>query len=531
MYCPNCGQEMSDQDTICPACGQAIPAAPAPEEVPEVPCREEPSADQRPEAELEIESGPEPEAEAETDAAAEPEPDVAPEAETESEAETETETEPAEEVSQAEESPAEQPESGDQPKKKKHATVAIVLSAVICLLLIIVVCLTITLTTLSKTGSMPGFVTAISDFFHREHFDSDAVAAQVQDQDGNTVTELTNGEMGYYYWGEYYYYVQTNGFSFDSSLPLDEQSYSDDMTWQDYFLQNACASIQQIEALKAAAQEAGFTLTEDYQTEYDNTIAAMGDYAVQAGFTDEDGNGDVLAYIQDSYGSAATEESFAQYLYDSYYVTAYSDELYNGLSFTDEEVEQYFDDNADMFSSYYGMEKTDQPDVNVRHILIEPADTDEEDSAESVSEEAAWDDAKAEAERILKEWEDGDATEESFADLANTYSTDTGSNANGGLYTDVYPGQMVSEFNDWCFDPARKPGDTGIVKTSYGYHIIYFVSETDSYSWRSAAESELRYQTYNEELNTLVDRYSVVTTEDLAVQEPDAVEAIQNSAG
>ena len=107
-----------------------------------------------------------------------------------------------------------------------------------------------------------------------------------------------------------------------------DQQYSDDMTWQDYFLQNACTSIQQIEALKAAATEAGFTMPEEYQTEYESTIASMADYAVQAGFTDSDGNGDVLAYIQDSYGSAATEDSFAQYLYDSYYVTAYSDEIY-----------------------------------------------------------------------------------------------------------------------------------------------------------------------------------------------------------
>ena len=34
--------------------------------------------------------------------------------------------------------------------------------------------------------------------------------------------------------------------------------------------------------------------------------------------------------------------------------------------------------------------------------------------------------------------------------------------SSGGLYTDIYRGQMVSEFEDWCFDPSRQAGDTGI---------------------------------------------------------------------
>ena len=33
---------------------------------------------------------------------------------------------------------------------------------------------------------------------------------------------------------------------------------------------------------------------------------------------------------------------------------------------------------------------------------------------------------------------------------------------------------MVETFNDWCFDPSRQVGDTGIVKTNYGYHVMYF---------------------------------------------------------
>ena len=113
--------------------------------------------------------------------------------------------------------------------------------------------------------------------------------------------------------------------------------------------------------------------------------------------------------------------------------------------------------------------------VNVRHILVSFEGDAQEDGTYSEEVKEA---ARASAEEILNEWKSGDATEDSFAALANEKSTDTGSNTNGGLYEDVYPGQMVTAFNDWCFDSARKSGDTGIVETNYGYHVIYYVGTT-----------------------------------------------------
>ena len=41
---------------------------------------------------------------------------------------------------------------------------------------------------------------------------------------------------------------------------------------------------------------------------------------------------------------------------------------------------------------------------------------------------------------------------------------------------------MVAEFNDWCFDPARQAGDTGIIHNdSTGYHVMYFVGYDKPY--------------------------------------------------
>lgn len=115
--------------------------------------------------------------------------------------------------------------------------------------------------------------------------------------------------------------------------------------------------------------------------------------------------------------------------------------------------------------------------VAVRHILFMTTD---QSTGEALSDEeiAA---AKKNAEDALKSWQDGDKTEDSFAAIANDLSEDTGSNTNGGLYDSVLPGQMVTEFDSWCFDSDRKPGDTEIVETDYGYHVMYFVGENGKY--------------------------------------------------
>lgn len=144
------------------------------------------------------------------------------------------------------------------------------------------------------------------------------------------------------------------------------------------------------------------------------------------------------------------------------------------------------------------------PLVNVRHMLagFEGGTTENGTTTYSDEEKAA---AKEKAESWLNEWESGDATEESFAALATEYSTDTGSKDNGGLYEDVYPGQMVSAFNNWCFDESRKPGDTGIVETSYGYHVMYFVGQAEDTYRTYLIKNDLISEDYTSWYNNLVD--------------------------
>lgn len=120
--------------------------------------------------------------------------------------------------------------------------------------------------------------------------------------------------------------------------------------------------------------------------------------------------------------------------------------------------------------------------VSVRHILVAfKGGTKDKDTGNTVYSDEEKKTASDEAERIKAEYEAGEKTQDAFAALAKKYSADNAEE--GGLYEDVYPGQMETAFNDWCFEEGRKPGDVGIVETTYGYHVMYFV-ETQEETYR-----------------------------------------------
>ena len=109
--------------------------------------------------------------------------------------------------------------------------------------------------------------------------------------------------------------------------------------------------------------------------------------------------------------------------------------------------------------------------------------------------------AKAKIEEIEAEWLAGDKTEESFAALAEQYSEDEGSKANGGLYETIGKGDMVGDIDTFLFEAGRKVGDTAVLhgnNGSYdGYHLVYFVGEGQLYGL-AQAEAQMTNEAYTE---------------------------------
>ena len=442
--------------------------------------------------------------------------------------------------------------------------------------------------------------------------------------------ELSNADLNYYYIDTINNFYSTYGsyasmVGLDVTKPLNEQYIDEETgyTWADDFLASAQSSARNTMAMVDAANAAGFTLTEEQQSQVDSAISTMGTYAMLYGYSDAEG------YLKAMYGHGASEESFKEYYANSVLADAFSSNYADSLTYTDADLRAAEEESYDKYSSfsynYYYVSASDfleggttdengtttytdeeraasiaaaeeaakaltadtitsvadfdaaiaqlkdgasstsytdraygnisQPIVewlteegrqegdmasivnattdaegnetisgyyavyyigtndnifplaNVRHILVAPEHVHEEgethEDGETYSEEemAA---AKATAEEILAQWESGEATEDSFAALANEKSAD-GDGTTGGLYENVYPGQMVANFEAWCFDEARQAGDTGIVETEYGYHIMYYVGNSE-YTYRDyQIENALRSADTAEWYNSLVE--------------------------
>ena len=247
----------------------------------------------------------------------------------------------------------------------------------------------------------------------------------------------------------------------------------------------------------------GVTISQETQEMIDSIPSKLAAQASGSGFARVDD------YLAQSFGPCVTVEDYLNYYRMTSLAYTYAGQIQQGITVTDEEVEDFFDRHADEYAQQ-GINKVDQNVINVRHILVMPEkDVDSDgDGTNDQSSEQAWAAAEQSANDIYVEWQ-LDPTEENFAAMASGKSQDPGSTENGGMYEGVYPGQMVAEFNDWCFDPERKPGDTAIVRTSYGYHIMYFSGVGDYVYWRSVAESDTQYEKFNSTIDELFSGYDL----------------------
>ena len=137
---------------------------------------------------------------------------------------------------------------------------------------------------------------------------------------------------------------------------------------------------------------------------------------------------------------------------------------------------------------------------NARHILISVSDTTDEEAMAT---------AKETAEKLLAEYEAGEHTEDAFAAIGDAAYAD-GTAAESARYEDITPGQMVEDFENWCFDASRQVGDTGIVESTYGYHVMYFSGFGTNYRMK-LVEDEQRGNVYTDWLTATTENASYET--------------------
>jgi len=236
--------------------------------------------------------------------------------------------------------------------------------------------------------------------------------------------------MRYEYENEWAYY----GSSAEEIAGL-WSTVEDGLTWGDHLKSYALESTKSIFTEFYLAKQAGFFETPAVISTTSDEI----DEVIQSIFA---GSNTPNTDFYKAYGLTIDEMKTLQVYINL--VNEWRNSIYENMSVTEEQALAYFEENASTFQT-----------VVARHILIATDGMEEDEllAAEELANE------------LLTQINDGS----DIGVLAGIYSDDPGSADNNGEY-EFGRGEMVEEFEDWAF--AAEVGDTGIVETSFGYHVM-----------------------------------------------------------
>ena len=221
--------------------------------------------------------------------------------------------------------------------------------------------------------------------------------------------------------------------------------YDKDEDWAQYLVDNSMTPESYREQVidsyaesylkQQAEKEYGITVTdEDLEKSWQEAAEASGG---EEAFTKQI---ETYGFTKDSYKESLRSNLASQKLKEA---VAGTEEP------TDDEIVAYLNENLDVYNDAR----------RSSNILIKVAeDATEEEDAE----------ARAKAQEVLDKIESGDM---SFADAAKEYSEDTGSAQDGGDVGWDKLTTFVTEYQD-ALSGLSKGQVSGLVKTTYGYHII-----------------------------------------------------------
>ncbi len=192
-----------------------------------------------------------------------------------------------------------------------------------------------------------------------------------------------------------------------------------------------------------------------------------------------EGQVDQLHYFYEAYYSS-TYSSFEEMLTQAYgvetekelrellvldYKRGLATDDYVADNLSDKEIKKYYDDEI-------------VGDIKVSHILIK---VEYEDGADTETIEAAKQEAKTKAEKLIKELNKTDKKnlETKFAELAKENSEDAGSASEGGDVGFFNKGEMDTSFETAAYKLKKGEYTKTPVESAYGYHIILKTDEKD----------------------------------------------------
>ncbi len=277
-------------------------------------------------------------------------------------------------------------------------------------------------------------------------------------------TGYTASDFNYEYYNTYYntytsmsdMYGSYVSMILDPSTPLDEQNYSETMTWADYFEDQAITQLQQMTILNDMADKEGWTLSSEQLREIDANIEGLKTGAAANNYTD------YRAYIRALYGKGFTEKRLRALLEKSYRATYYSQYLADKWmnSYTEEQLSEYYDSVRSEYDLISYM--TYFVDGSVPEDSELDADTAMAQASDAANEIASARDQAAFAAAVY--------------DFAPEESKETYADEDACLRRLTAPASITnSEWKSWLTDPARAAGDTTVIASGTGYQVLLFL--------------------------------------------------------
>ena len=309
--------------------------------------------------------------------------------------------------------------------------------------------------------------------------------------------ELNSVELNYYYndvinnsyneWHNAYgdsmsTYLSLMGL--DLTLPLDEQAYTggeEAQTWADYFLEAALDRAKSDYALYDAAVAANHELTEEEQSELDNSMLNMSFYAQMYGYKNID------KYLRAMYGAGSSEKSYTEYSNRSAIAASYYNAHNESLTYSENDIDVYEAQKATDYNSY------DYAYYYINYNKFLPKVEADENGGTTYTDEqneAARADAKAAAESLLTATTVEELDKAIAALEINKESTSAASTKNSSTM-----GSAVAEtYAEWVTDASRKENDIQMFAYEStttdadgnentvinGYYVVLFQGMTDN---------------------------------------------------
>ncbi|MCM1187104.1 MAG: SurA N-terminal domain-containing protein [Lachnoclostridium sp.] len=276
---------------------------------------------------------------------------------------------------------------------------------------------------------------------------------------------ITRVEFDYYYnqaklsyQNQYGYYLSQYGFDMNAD-PATEM-YSETLTFKDYYENMAVDAIKQDKALLAEAKAEGFTY--DTSEEYAEFEKALKE-AAAANETS------VKKFVQQQYGTYATQSRIKKYLEEAIFLSAYYDHVTEVKTPSDAEIESHYAENKGTYDSvdYRISTITAQLPTEPTELADTADSSDTTDNAAAGSSDTANQAYEPSQAEISKAMEDARA----LADVEERVVATTGERNQG-----VRRQQINSLVSVWLFEDSRKAGDTTVIEDlpNNCYYVVAF---------------------------------------------------------